>query len=151
MCEDFTPNFGNKRTGCCFMTTHLLTLPFSPRNFWHKITWLSSPTHPTFLCFARLKIQLKGYHLDTVEIIRAELQVLGTVHMHRRELLWRWWWPVGTKLIFDQVAALVPAVMDGSLYLVLFLSNKFLGADPIVRSVFIEYYVLIHIICALCL
>jgi hypothetical protein len=33
MCKDFTPNFDDKRTGCCIMTTHHLTLPFSPRNF----------------------------------------------------------------------------------------------------------------------
>jgi hypothetical protein len=31
MCEDFAPNFGDKRTGCC-ITTHDLTLPFSPGN-----------------------------------------------------------------------------------------------------------------------
>jgi hypothetical protein len=33
MCEDFDLNFGNKRTGCCIMTMHHLTLPFSPGNF----------------------------------------------------------------------------------------------------------------------
>jgi hypothetical protein len=33
MCEDFAPNFGDKRTGCCSMTTHHLTLPLSPGNF----------------------------------------------------------------------------------------------------------------------
>jgi hypothetical protein len=32
MCEDFAPNFGEKRTGC-FMATHRGTLPFSPKNF----------------------------------------------------------------------------------------------------------------------
>jgi hypothetical protein len=32
MCEHFAQNFGNKRTGCC-ITTHRLTLPFSPGNF----------------------------------------------------------------------------------------------------------------------
>jgi hypothetical protein len=26
MCEDFTPNFGDKKTGCCITTTHRLTL-----------------------------------------------------------------------------------------------------------------------------
>jgi hypothetical protein len=30
MWEDFALNFGNKRTGCCITTTHLLTLLFSP-------------------------------------------------------------------------------------------------------------------------
>jgi hypothetical protein len=29
MCEDFAPNFGERRTGCSITTTHLLTLPFS--------------------------------------------------------------------------------------------------------------------------
>jgi hypothetical protein len=33
MCEDFTPKFGEKRTGCCITTTHCLTLLFSPANF----------------------------------------------------------------------------------------------------------------------
>jgi hypothetical protein len=33
MCEDFALNFGDKRTGCCIMTMHCLTLPCSPRNF----------------------------------------------------------------------------------------------------------------------
>jgi hypothetical protein len=32
--EDFAPNFGDKRTGCCITTMHQLTLPFSPGNFW---------------------------------------------------------------------------------------------------------------------
>jgi hypothetical protein len=36
MCEDFTPNFGDKRTGCCITTTHCLTLPFSPGKFDQK-------------------------------------------------------------------------------------------------------------------
>jgi hypothetical protein len=39
MCKDFAPNFGYKRTGCCIMKTHPLTLPFSPGNFW-PTTWL---------------------------------------------------------------------------------------------------------------
>jgi hypothetical protein len=51
MCEEFAPNFGNKRTGCCITITHFLTLPCSPENFWPKTAWLLSPTHPTFLCF----------------------------------------------------------------------------------------------------
>jgi hypothetical protein len=49
MCEDFAPNFGDK-TGICIAKTHHLTFPSFPRNFWQKATWLSSPTHPTFLC-----------------------------------------------------------------------------------------------------
>jgi hypothetical protein len=45
MCEDVTLNFGNKETGCCIMTAHHPTLPFSPGNFKPKTTLLSSPTH----------------------------------------------------------------------------------------------------------
>jgi hypothetical protein len=51
MREDFASNFGDKRTGCCITTTHRLTIPFSPGNFWPKTTWLSSPTHPTVISF----------------------------------------------------------------------------------------------------
>jgi hypothetical protein len=43
MCEDFSPNFGDKRTGCCIMTTYRITLPFSPVSFLPKTTWLLSP------------------------------------------------------------------------------------------------------------
>jgi hypothetical protein len=55
MLEDFAPNFGDKRTGCCITTTHCLTLPFPPRNFWPNATWLSSSTQPTFFCFPTLR------------------------------------------------------------------------------------------------
>jgi hypothetical protein len=33
MCEDFAPNFGDKRTGCCITTAHCLTASVSPGNF----------------------------------------------------------------------------------------------------------------------
>jgi hypothetical protein len=44
MCKDFALNFNSKRTGCCIMTVHCLTLPFSP-----KTVWLSFRIHPVFL------------------------------------------------------------------------------------------------------
>jgi hypothetical protein len=31
-------------------------------------------------------------------------RTLGIVHTHERVLLWGWWWPVGPKLVFDQMA-----------------------------------------------
>jgi hypothetical protein len=34
-------------------------------------------------------------------------EALGTVHMRRRGLLQRRWWPVGQKLVFNQMAAAV--------------------------------------------
>jgi hypothetical protein len=36
MCEDFTPNFHDKRTGCCITTMHRLTLLLPPVNFLPK-------------------------------------------------------------------------------------------------------------------
>jgi hypothetical protein len=81
MCEDFAPNFGDKRSGCC-ITTHRLTFPFPPVNFDQKQHDCSHPTYLTFL-FPRLKIKLKGSHFDTVEVIEAESQaVLNTLTEH---------------------------------------------------------------------
>jgi hypothetical protein len=40
----------------------------------------------------------------------------GTAHARGRELLRGWWWPVGPKLVFEQMAASVPEITDGSLY-----------------------------------
>jgi hypothetical protein len=39
------------------------------------------------------------------------------VHKCGRRLLQGWWWPVGPKLVFVQMAASVLEIMDGSLYL----------------------------------
>jgi hypothetical protein len=83
ICEDFAPNFGNKRTSCSIMTMHHFTLPFSPRNFLPEITWLSSP--PTyFFLILRLKIKLRGRHFDAVEVIKAESG--GAEHPHITQL-----------------------------------------------------------------
>jgi hypothetical protein len=38
MCKDFLKNVGDKRAGCCIMTSQHLTLFFSPGNFWPKTT-----------------------------------------------------------------------------------------------------------------
>jgi hypothetical protein len=44
-CEDFALNFFDKRTNCCITTTHHLTLPFSPGNYFTKnnMTVVSHP------------------------------------------------------------------------------------------------------------
>jgi hypothetical protein len=77
MCEDFAPNFDDKRTGRCTTTAHRLTLTFSTGNFYQK------QHDPNFLCFPRLKIKLKCHHFDTVEVIEAESQaVLNTLTEH---------------------------------------------------------------------
>jgi hypothetical protein len=43
-------------------------------------------------------------------------EALGTVHMCRKGLLQSSLWPIGPKLIFDQMAAWVSGIMDMSLY-----------------------------------
>jgi hypothetical protein len=42
---------------------------------------------------------------------------LGTVHTQRRGVLRGRWWQAGPQLILDQMAAQVPEIMDGSLYI----------------------------------
>jgi hypothetical protein len=44
ICDGFSPNPGDKMTGCCFMTMRCLTL-----SFWPETTRLLSPTQPTRL------------------------------------------------------------------------------------------------------
>jgi hypothetical protein len=44
----------------------------------------------------------------------------GTVHTLGKGLLRGWWWPVGPKLVFDQMAAPVPEIINGSLYICFF-------------------------------
>jgi hypothetical protein len=121
MCADFTPNFGDKRTGYCIATTHHLTLPFSPKHFLRKATLRSSASHPTFL-FHRLKIKQKVRHFDTIEVIEAESQaVLNTLTKHDIEDAFKkinriagnggYAWKV-----FYQMAAPIPEIMYITLY-----------------------------------
>jgi hypothetical protein len=50
-------------------------------------------------------------------------EALGMVHTSGRGLLqWRWW-VVGPKLVYDQMAATVLEIMDGSFNVSLFISN----------------------------
>jgi hypothetical protein len=44
MCKHFSPNFENKRNGCCITTTHHLTLLLHEGFFLTKTTLLPSPT-----------------------------------------------------------------------------------------------------------
>jgi hypothetical protein len=87
--EDFAPNFEDKGTGCCINTTLHFTLPFSPANFWLKTTWLSSPTHPTFLCFpdwkynwkAAILAQLRGYRQNRRRCWTPSLIKISRMHL----------------------------------------------------------------------
>jgi hypothetical protein len=70
VCEDFAPNFGNKRSGCCITITYRLTLPSSFLFFTKDISIVAHP--PYFSLFLRSKIKLKGRHFDTTEVNEAE-------------------------------------------------------------------------------
>jgi hypothetical protein len=77
MCEDFAPNFDDKRTDCCITTKHRLKPPFSPVNFWQKITVVPNPHNVSL--YPLLKTKLKGRHFDTIEVTGAESQALNTL------------------------------------------------------------------------
>jgi hypothetical protein len=82
--KDFAQNFGDRRTGCCIMTAHHLTLPFSAGNFFYQKPNDCHPHPPSSPdvppCDFFLFSQLKGCHFDTIEAIKAEFQaVLNTV------------------------------------------------------------------------
>jgi hypothetical protein len=82
-----------------------------------------------FSLFSWLKIKLKGCCFDTIEVIEAESHaVLNTLTEHdfqdafkKWQKHWEWcgrwllqglWWPVGPKLVFYQMVAPVPEIMD---------------------------------------
>jgi hypothetical protein len=68
MCEAFALNLGDKRTGCCIMTTHHTTL--SPQ----------------------MKIKLQFRHFYTTEVIEAELQAMpNTLPEHDFQVAFKKW------------------------------------------------------------
>jgi hypothetical protein len=147
MCEDFVPNFGFKRTSC-YITTHRLTLLFSPGNCYPKSTRRPSPTHPTFHCFTDSR---QGRHFDTIEVIEAELQAeLNIITEHDfqdalKKYQKHWEQYIcseghylegdGPKLVFDQIAATVLEIMDSYLYILsLLLHSEVLSKFTYVTS-----------------
>jgi hypothetical protein len=81
MCKGFAPNFGNKRTRCCIMIMHHLTLPFSPGNF-----LANANPHPTyFFLFSQLKIKLRVCHFETIWGDQGRITG-GAQHSHRTQL-----------------------------------------------------------------
>jgi hypothetical protein len=79
-CEEFTPNFGDKRTGCCITKTHRLTLLLE------KDDYRPSPDlAPSDFC---LQIKLNGRHFDTTDVMEAESQ--NTTSRMRSENGIRW-------------------------------------------------------------
>jgi hypothetical protein len=72
MCEDFAPNFGDKRSGCCITS-------FS-REVLTKNNVIVVLHQPHFSLFFRLKIKQKDMFFNTIEEIDTESQeVLNTL------------------------------------------------------------------------
>jgi hypothetical protein len=51
MCKDFTPDYGDKITGCCVTTAHRLTIPLLPENFFYQKQMTVVPHSPYFSLF----------------------------------------------------------------------------------------------------
>jgi hypothetical protein len=85
-CEDFSPNFGDKRTGCCITTKQFHT-SFFTRELFTKTNMTAVP-HPSYSpdfapCDFSLFPRLSGCHFDTTEVTEAEPQaVLNTLTEH---------------------------------------------------------------------
>jgi hypothetical protein len=81
MCEDFAPNFEDKRTVCYILTTHRLTLPFPLGNFRQKNNMTVVP-HPPYSPDLAQDFSVSR-HFGKVEVIEAESQaVLNTLAEH---------------------------------------------------------------------
>jgi hypothetical protein len=84
MRKDFTPNFGNKRTGCCIMTVHYLTLPFSSSNFFTKKNMTVIPHPPSISVFP---VEDKSERLTFWHNWDDQGRIVGGVeHPHRTRL-----------------------------------------------------------------
>jgi hypothetical protein len=96
MYENFTPNFGNKRTGCCITTMHHLIFHFSSEIFLTKNNMTVVPHPPYFSLIPQLKIKLKGHHFDIIEVIKAEsrevLITLTEYNIQHKFLKWQKHW-----------------------------------------------------------
>jgi hypothetical protein len=141
-CEHFAPNSGDKRTGCCIMTTHHLTFLSSPWIFFtnNYMTFVPPPILLAwfiplrFFLFPRWKISLKGRHFYTTKVTgriaggaeqpplqnttsRMHLKMteaLGTVNTRERGLLRGLRWTVSPKLVSDQMSTSVRDITDSS-------------------------------------
>jgi hypothetical protein len=131
MCEDFAPNFGDKRTSCC-MTTHRLTLPFSlkkqhdcrpPPTLLFSVSSTEVKTERLPFCHNQDDQGESQVVLNTLtendfwDAFKKMTKALRMVHTHGRGLLWGWWWSVGPKLVFDQIDSTSPGIYE---YLIVF-------------------------------
>jgi hypothetical protein len=85
--------------------------------------WLFS----VFCHFDAIEVTCENHRLcwtpsqNTISRMQLKMaESLGTVHTRRRGLLWGWWWPLGPKLVFDQMATPVPVIMDTPSHIVIY-------------------------------
>jgi hypothetical protein len=136
MCEDFVPNFGDKKPAVASRQCTTWHFPLSPGNFFTRNHMTDLPHPPYFSLFPRLKVKLKASILTQLSWSRQNrrqcstpsqnspwrihlkmAEALGTVHMREMALL-RWGWrPVDPKLVFDQITEPVPEIIDTTSYI----------------------------------
>jgi hypothetical protein len=81
MCEDFSLNFGDKRTDCCHNNAPSHTY-FSTREFFYQ-TQNDCRPHPPYLSVHPVKMKMKGSNFDTTEANEVDSQaVLNSLREH---------------------------------------------------------------------
>jgi hypothetical protein len=92
MCKDFISNNHDKRIGCCIKTMNAPShTSFFTREFFTKNNMIVVP-HPPYFSVSQLKINLKGHHFNTTEVIKAESQaVLNTLTDHNFQDVFKKW------------------------------------------------------------
>jgi hypothetical protein len=134
LCEDFDHKFGDEKLAVASQQRTVSHFLFRKGIFYRKQHGCR-PHPPYFSLFFRFKIKLKDRHFDTTMVIEAESQaVLNALTEHdfqdeikngrsagnckyaRKGPLRGLWWAVGPKLVFDQLEAPVPEIMDAYLY-----------------------------------
>jgi hypothetical protein len=85
MCEEFVPNFGNKRTVCCITTTHRFTHPLFIREFLAKSN-MTMVLHPPYFSVSQTEDETE--RLPFWHNCGDQGRIAGcTEHPHRTRLL----------------------------------------------------------------
>jgi hypothetical protein len=79
MCEDFAPNFGDKKLAVG-PRQHTISQFLYIREFLTENNTIFVPNPSYFPLFFRLKIKLKIRHFETIEMIEAESKDLLNIH-----------------------------------------------------------------------
>jgi hypothetical protein len=127
MCEDFVPNIGYKRICCCITTTQPVTLPFLPRIFFYVKQHDSRPESTLLASVSTIENKTErppfshkwgdwgriafGAEHDFHGAVK-NARSAGNSAYARTGIALRLMVASRHKVSFDQMAALVPEIMD---------------------------------------